>query len=121
MNSNGESLNCLQALLQAAHRGGPVSEASFEVVESPDAVSSCATWYPCDLITIHQDLAFELDFDSFKWRWETYRLGPKTSADVLSRHLIIPLISLSHLSFNSADPVSELGETDLEKVCTYVH
>lgn len=61
------------------------------------------------------DLAFILGSDDFQWRWETYSVGPRESADVLSRHLIMPLISLTHLAFSSADPVGELSESDLEK------
>ena len=38
------------------------------------------------------------------------------SADVLSKHLILPLISMSHLAFSSADPLGTTSETDLEKV-----
>ena len=63
-----------------------------------------------------QDLAFDLEFDDFKWRWDMFRLGPRTSAEVLSKHLIIPLISMTHVAFSSADPISELEESDLEKV-----
>ncbi|KAI0635677.1 hypothetical protein C8Q77DRAFT_1071660 [Trametes polyzona] len=37
------------------------------------------------------------------------------SADILSQHLIMPLISAAHLSFFSADPVSSLPEADVEK------
>jgi len=54
--------------------------------------------------------------DQFRWRWETYSLGPKVSADVLSKQLILPLISVTHVAFSSADPVSELSSTDLEKL-----
>lgn len=68
------------------------------------------------LMYFGQDLAFELGSDSFKWRWETYSLGPKVSAEVLSKQLIMPLISVSHLAFSSADPVSELSDTNLQMV-----
>ncbi|KAI5119333.1 hypothetical protein M0805_000563 [Coniferiporia weirii] len=88
----------LQKLLELVHTPGGISDADFEIVSSHDA-----------------DLAFELDCDAFKWRWDTYLLGPKTSAELVSRHLILPLISLVHVSFYSADPVSELEEEDLEK------
>ena len=44
----------------------------------------------------------------------------KVSADVLSQQLIMPLISVTHLAFTSADPVSELSQTDLEKVCARI-
>lgn len=70
----------------------------------------------CHQTSYVQDLAFELGSEDFKWRWETYALGPKASAEVLSIHLIMPLISVTHLAYSSADPVSELSELDLEKV-----
>jgi hypothetical protein len=63
-----------------------------------------------------KDFAFELECDAFKWRWETCFLGHKTSAEIVSKHLIMPLISVNYLAFSSADPVSELSESDLEKV-----
>ncbi|THH02766.1 hypothetical protein EW026_g122 [Hermanssonia centrifuga] len=62
-------------LLTALHSLGGITDTSFDIVESRNAVSS----------------------------------------DVLSKHLIMPLISATHLAFSSADPVSELSEADLEK------
>lgn len=85
-------------LLTAAHSLGAIADLSFEVVQSKNA-----------------DLAFELGHNEFKWRWETYIQGPKVSADVISKHLIMPLISASHLAFSSSDSVSELSEANLEK------
>ncbi|KZT29888.1 hypothetical protein NEOLEDRAFT_483938 [Neolentinus lepideus HHB14362 ss-1] len=74
------------------------ADATFTIVESQNA-----------------DLSVELDCEHFKWRWESYYVGPRTSADVLSKHLIMPLISTMHMAFNSADPVSELSSDDLQK------
>ena len=51
-------------------------------------------------------------------QWLTFL--SKVSADVLSQQLIMPLISVTHLAFTSADPVSELSQTDLEKVCARI-
>ncbi|KIP05010.1 hypothetical protein PHLGIDRAFT_129130 [Phlebiopsis gigantea 11061_1 CR5-6] len=85
-------------LVSAAHTLGGSIDLSFEVIESRNA-----------------DLAIELGSDDFKWRWEMYSLGPKVSADVLSQHLIMPLISVTHLAFSSSDPVSELSSSDLEQ------
>ncbi|KAH9928631.1 uncharacterized protein B0H18DRAFT_999770 [Fomitopsis serialis] len=79
-------------LLSVAHSIGGIADLTFEV-----------------------DFAFELGSDSYKWRWETCAVGPILSAQILSKHLIMPLISLTHLAFSSADPVSELSEADLEK------
>lgn len=67
-----------------------------------------------------QDLAFELRNDTFRWRWETFSVGPTMSADILSKHLIMPLISAAHLAFFSADPVSSLSEADVEKVASHL-
>ncbi|TCD64288.1 hypothetical protein EIP91_004296 [Steccherinum ochraceum] len=89
----------LLGLLSNVHTMGGIADLSFDVVSSLNA-----------------DLAFELGSDEFKWRWETYILGPKVSADVLSQQLIMPLISVSHLAFSSADPVSELSDTNLQTV-----
>ena len=106
---------CLQ-LLSKAHTLGGIIELSLEVISSHYAVSHCQG---C-LCPLHhsclQDFAFELECEAFKWRWETYITPPKISTEILSKHLIMPLISINHLAFASADPVSELSETDLEQV-----
>jgi hypothetical protein len=44
-------------------------------------------------------------------------LGHKLSSEIISKHLIFPLISLNHLTFSSSDPMGELPESELEKVC----
>ncbi|TFY76609.1 hypothetical protein EWM64_g7404 [Hericium alpestre] len=85
-------------LLSDAHTLSGLLDISFEVGQST-----------------YSDFAFDLQSDTFKWRWETFLLGPKLSAELLSKHLIVPLISTAHLAFTSADPVSELSDTDLEK------
>ncbi|KAH8100090.1 hypothetical protein BXZ70DRAFT_205355 [Cristinia sonorae] len=87
----------LLELLVNAHSMGGIADLSFDIVPSPNA-----------------DIAFELGSDEFKWRWETYTLGPKVSAGVLSQQLIMPLISVSHLAFSSSDPVSELSDANLQ-------
>ncbi|KAJ7104220.1 hypothetical protein B0H15DRAFT_809014 [Mycena belliarum] len=83
-------------LLAKAHTLGGITELSFECVESNYA-----------------DLAIELECEAFKWRWETCLQGGRFSAEMISRHLVLPLISLNHLAFSS--PVGESSETDLEK------
>ncbi|KAI6042979.1 hypothetical protein EDC04DRAFT_2563379, partial [Pisolithus marmoratus] len=85
-------------ILSRSHTLGSVSDLSFELVESKSA-----------------DLAFELGSDTFKWRWDTIFVGHKTSADILSQHLIMPLITVNHLAFSTPNPVSDLNEDDLEK------
>ncbi|KAI5982267.1 hypothetical protein EDD15DRAFT_2325177 [Pisolithus albus] len=85
-------------MLSRAHTLGTVSDLSFELAESKKA-----------------DLAFELGCDTFKWRWDTIFVGHKASADILSQHLIMPLISVNHLAFSTPDVVGDLGAEDLEK------
>lgn len=84
--------------LSKIHSLGAISDFTFDIVESNYA-----------------DLAFELEGDGFKWRWETCFLGHRFSAELISKHLIFPLISVNHLSFSSVDSVSELPDSDLEK------
>ncbi|KAI0833212.1 hypothetical protein BC628DRAFT_1485355 [Trametes gibbosa] len=63
----------------------------------------------------YSDLAFELRNDTFRWRWETFSVGPTMSAEILSKHLIMPLISATHLAFFSGDPIGSLPEDEVEK------
>lgn len=84
-------------LLSKAHTLGGITDLSFAVSESHYA-----------------DLAFELE-SSFIWRWETCFLGHRRSAEIISKHLIFPLISLNYLAFSSADVVAELPDADVEK------
>ena len=44
-------------------------------------------------------------------------MGHKIGSEVISQHLVLPLISVNHLAFTSADPVGEITESELEKVC----
>jgi len=62
--------------LEDVHSLGAMADLSFTVAESR-----------------YSDLAIDLKGDSFNWRWETFSIGPKQSADVLSKHLILPLLS----------------------------
>ncbi|KAF7985750.1 hypothetical protein HWV62_2374 [Athelia sp. TMB] len=61
------------------------------------------------------DIAFELDFEVFKWKWQPNFLGYKASVELLSQHLIVPLISTNHLAFSSSEPISAMSDQDLEK------
>ncbi|KAF8511502.1 hypothetical protein BU17DRAFT_69647 [Hysterangium stoloniferum] len=79
------------------HTLKPIQDSLFSIQDSRDA-----------------DLAIELQDLDHKWRWECYLLGPKTSARVLSRHLIFPLMSVANLAFTSADSVSECSTADLQ-------
>jgi len=64
----------------------------------------------------YSDLAFELECEGFKWRWETCFVGYQRSSELISKHLIFPLISLNHLTFSSAEAISELLDADVERV-----
>ncbi|KAH9987328.1 hypothetical protein BJV74DRAFT_878371 [Russula compacta] len=81
------------------HSPGMMGDISFDVIDSR-----------------YSDLAIDLCGDSFKWRWETFSIGPKQSADVLSKHLMVPLLSTAYLAFMSPDAISEISGSDLEKV-----
>ncbi|KAF8149863.1 hypothetical protein B0H34DRAFT_164796 [Crassisporium funariophilum] len=85
-------------LLSKAHTIGGIADFSFETVE-----------------TKYSDIAFELECENFKWRWETCFLGYQRSSEIISKHLIFPLISVNHMTFSSKDAVSGLSDADIEK------
>ena len=63
-----------------------------------------------------KDLAFELRLEDFAFRWETNSAGPRISAEVISRQLIMPLMSTAHLAFGATNSVGGMSEPDLETV-----
>lgn len=65
-------------------------------------------------------MAFELEFEAFKWRWEPNFLGYQTSSSILSKQLIIPLISTNHLAFSSSESLGVVTDRDLEKVIYFI-
>ena len=50
------------------------------------------------------------------FRWETNSAGPRISAEVISRQIIMPLMSTAYLAFSSPSSVGEMSESDLETV-----
>ncbi|KAF8896262.1 hypothetical protein BD779DRAFT_572865 [Infundibulicybe gibba] len=85
-------------ILSMAHTLGGVMDLAFTIAESN-----------------YSDLCFQLEGEGFKWKWETFFLGFRRSADIISKHLILPLISVNHLAFNSTEVVGEISATDMEK------
>lgn len=104
-------------LISTAHTLGGITDISFEVVESKYSVSDAqnSELTPTGGLRT-QDFAFELECETFKWRWETCFLGHRLSAEIISKQLIFPLISVNHLAFSSPDAVGEMSDADLEKV-----
>jgi hypothetical protein len=106
----------LIGLLENLHTDGNLADLSFSVVES---VMSVGSFYSREKVinrtSPYKDFAFELEGDDFRWRWETTPLGPKFSSEILSKHLILPLISTSHLSFSSGESIHDIGDDQLEK------
>ncbi|KAJ3862409.1 hypothetical protein EV359DRAFT_74204 [Lentinula novae-zelandiae] len=84
--------------LSKIHTPGGMDDASFEVVESRSS-----------------DFAFEIDCEGFKWTWETCFIGYRNSAEIISKHLVLPLISVSHTALSVGKPVGEMVESELEK------
>ncbi|KAF7327889.1 hypothetical protein MKEN_00368800 [Mycena kentingensis (nom. inval.)] len=88
------------SLLSNAHTLGGIPELSFDSVDSQYA-----------------DLAIELEaYEVFKWRWETCLQPARFSAEIISKHLVLPLISLTHTAFTGSAAVGEMSSSDLEKV-----
>ncbi|KAF9069230.1 hypothetical protein BDP27DRAFT_1363529 [Rhodocollybia butyracea] len=91
-------LSIIENLAKIHSPGGMESVSSFEIQQSR-----------------YSDFAFGIDCDIFKWTWETCFIGHKNSAEIISKHLVLPLISLNHLSFTVGNSVAEMSDSDLEK------
>ncbi|KAK0223171.1 hypothetical protein IW262DRAFT_1458179 [Armillaria fumosa] len=83
-------------LLSNAHSLGGIMDLSFEVVE-----------------TNFSDVACTLEDQSFKWRWESCFLGYRASAEILSKHLVLPLIKLTKV-------VDKVGRTARRNVDIHI-
>ncbi|KZW03780.1 hypothetical protein EXIGLDRAFT_743505, partial [Exidia glandulosa HHB12029] len=86
-------------ILDAIHTMRGIALSSFTIVQSRDA-----------------DLACELCYEDYTWRWHANALGYRTSAEVLSKHLILPLITFSDLAFTTPEPLQNMQTGELEKV-----
>ena len=63
-----------------------------------------------------KDFAFQLECGVFEWRWETNNLGHKRSSEIISKHLILPLITVGNMALSSSESLGEMSDVDLEKV-----
>lgn len=92
--------------LGSIHTIGGLEECSFESVSSS-----------------YSDMAFDIEYTGdegqvFKWRWETNFEGYKSSSQLLSQHLILPLLTLSHMSLsNDDDEDAKDIEKAVDKAC----
>lgn len=102
------------------HTPGGIGSAEFEIVESNYSVCPFLSSRHLILYCVYQDLAFKIEHGTFKWTWETCFLGHRYSSEIISKHLVLPLISFSHLSLSAGSPVGEMSDSDLEKVCPTV-
>ncbi|KAJ3832296.1 hypothetical protein F5878DRAFT_16343 [Lentinula raphanica] len=84
--------------LSEIHTPGGIDNASFDVIS-----------------TRFSDLAFEIEYEGIRWTWETCFIGHKSSAEVISRHLVLPLLSVTHAAFSVSKPAGEMVESELEK------
>jgi hypothetical protein len=107
-------------LLSDVHTIGGLSDTSFEIVTSKYSVrlpfSSTTARSHCNTHPFSKDLAIEMECESFKWRWETSSVGHRISAEIISKQLVFPLITASHVAFATTEPVNEMSDIDLEKV-----
>ncbi|KAF8625543.1 hypothetical protein AX15_005310 [Amanita polypyramis BW_CC] len=86
-------------LLSNIHSLGAISDVRFQVLESN-----------------YSDFSFQLECDTFQWRWETNYLGYKRSSEIISKQIILPLISLTHVAFTSTESLAAMPDGDIEKV-----
>ncbi|KIK63145.1 hypothetical protein GYMLUDRAFT_72375 [Collybiopsis luxurians FD-317 M1] len=90
-------LSVVENLTKIHTPGGMDIVSSFQVIESR-----------------YSDFAFEIEFEDFKWVWETNFIGHRNSAEIISKHLVLPLISFSQVSFISGS-LGRITESELEK------
>lgn len=108
-------IDAIVQCLADSHTLGGMDDMSIEIESSPYAVCACV--YGVQIHTDdEQDLCVALGGDGFKWRWDACIVPPKLAAEVLSNHLILPLVSTVHLAFTSTEPLGEMPESELEKV-----
>jgi len=60
------------------------------------------------------DLEVNLKLGSYRWRWETMSAG-RMGADILSRHLIIPMITLNEFALKSPQSPSTMDDNTWTK------
>ncbi|EJD53466.1 hypothetical protein AURDEDRAFT_179933 [Auricularia subglabra TFB-10046 SS5] len=87
------------AVLDAIHTLRNISIATFSIVQSPNA-----------------DLACEIGCEDYTWQWHANAVGYRTSSELLSKHLILPLISFSHVAFTAPQPLQQMPADELEKL-----
>ncbi|KAL1758618.1 hypothetical protein FB107DRAFT_288347 [Schizophyllum commune] len=86
-------------LLGKAHSLGAFPNLSFEIVP-----------------TRYSDLAVRIEAESFSWVWQTTFVGYRMSAELLSQHLILPMISVVHFTLGGQESIVDMPDDDLEKV-----
>ena len=105
----------LQYLVDA-HSPDVIEGLSFDVVESRYSVCRAFFFSHVSCSYKLQDLAIDLRGDSFKWRWETSFIGRSHSAELLSKHLIMPLLCTANLAFTMRHAINGISDYDLEQV-----
>lgn len=66
--------------------------------------------------SLHADLACEVGCEDYTWQWHANALGYRLSSELLSKHLILPLISFSHVAFTAPQPLQQMPADELEKL-----
>ena len=57
-----------------------------------------------------------IEAESFSWVWQTTFVGYRMSAELLSQHLILPMISVVHFTLGGQESIVDMPDDDLEKV-----
>ncbi|KAH7105445.1 hypothetical protein BKA62DRAFT_812954 [Auriculariales sp. MPI-PUGE-AT-0066] len=63
----------------------------------------------------NSDLAIDLATNDYSWRWNALAVGLRTSADLISTHLITPLLTFSWASLDLKESMKQVGADALEK------
>jgi hypothetical protein len=67
-----------------------------------------------------KDLEVILKLGSCRWKWEAMSAG-RMAADILSRHLIMPMITLNEFALKSPQPPNTMDDNTWTKVIGKLH
>ncbi|KDQ07092.1 hypothetical protein BOTBODRAFT_39075 [Botryobasidium botryosum FD-172 SS1] len=120
-NSTGFAVGSSQSQLDQSHLENPHADEDEERLWLHKVLQKLAALYVEQSTFENIDFAMNESFNAdwevetsssdISWRWDVVARPPKQSVDIISKHLILPLISLTGLAFSSPDPLSTLDIT----------
>jgi hypothetical protein len=63
-----------------------------------------------------QDLSMKITTPTLTWRWDTFALRSSHAADILSKHLFLPMVTLTSVAVGVSEAPRDMLGSDVEKV-----